>query len=382
MNRTELCDRSGALPHLAVILSNNTGLRTWRRIGSLSRELAIYKKFTEQGWVVSFYTYDLHRTPADVGFPANIHSQWPYLLPKNLGFLYRRLLPFLRFPQGCKADIILTNQAYSSGTAILAGRLWSAKVVARCGYVYGENAETLEKSGRKITKKILEEKLTFSKSDRCIVPTPELGDWIFQNYGIAPEKTKIIPNYVDTELFKPDPRQQKDFDIICIGRLVAMKRHSLLLEALAGSKLRIWLIGNGRLKDDLRSLAEETKLDVKMTPRIEHTLLPQSINRAKIYVNLAIWEGHPKALIEAMACGCACIGAKSPGIQNLIIDGKTGLLVDPEPGQIRSTVERLLTNRELREQLGTNARNYALEHFSLAKVFRQYRDLFEELLPK
>lgn len=371
------------MPHLAVLSSNNSGLNTWDRIGSLYREVAIYKKFTEHEWDMSFYTYDRSRKLPDIGLAAKIHSQWPFLLPKKLGFLYRCSLPILFLRKGKKVDIIITNQAHSSGPAILAGRLWGARVIARCGYVYGESAEKLKKSGKRVKKRISEERLTFQKSCRCIVPTKELADWISKNYGIEREKIAIIPNYVDTEQFKPDINNvKKKFDIVCIGRLVAKKKNQLLLEALAGTQLKIHFIGDGRLKDKLRSLALEKRLAVEITPRVEHSLLPLNLKRSKIYVNLASWEGHPKSLIEAMACGCACIGAKSPGIENLILDGKTGLLVDPQPELIRSAIERLLHDTELAERLGKNARDYAVEHFSLDKVFYQYKTLFEEVLAK
>lgn len=370
------------MPHLAVFASNNNGLGTWKRIGSLCREVAIYKEFAQDGWDVSFYTYDHSQKLPDIGFTANVYPQWPYLLPKKLGFLYRYMLPLRFLTRGKKVNIIITNQAHSASPAIQAGRLWRAKVIARCGYVYGESAETLRKSGRRVRKRFLEEKFTFERADKCIVPTEELKDWVSRNYNIRREKIVVIPNYVDIEQFRPDDKARKNFDIICIGRLVDKKRHQLLLNALSGTKLKIHLIGNGRLKEKLQSLAEENLLQVEITERVEHSLLPQHINSSKIYVNLAKWEGHPKALIEAMACGCACIGAKSPGIENLIIDRETGILVDPEPQQICSAIKMLLKNKELRERLGKNARDYAVEHFSLDKVFAQYKKVFEQILAK
>jgi len=368
------------MPHLGVITSNNHGIVTWERIGSLHREVAIYKKFVEHGWEVSFYTYDRTRKPPDIGFAANVYPQWPFLLPKKLGFLYRQMLPFLRYYKGRKTDILITNQAHNCGAAILAGKLWKAKVVARCGYVYGESAEQLRKTGRQVGKRILREKSVFEKADQCITPTKELADWVSANYGIKQSKITVIPNYVDTEQFRPDVAAGKDFDIICIGRLEAKKRYELLFEALRGTEIKVHIVGNGTLRQKLSSLAGEKLPHAKITPRIEHSLLPKHINASNMYVNLAEWEGHPKALIEAMACGCACIGAKSPGIENLIINGQTGLLVSLEPRQVHSAVKLLLSDNNLRKQLGKNAREYVQKHFSLDKVFEQYRNLFQEVL--
>jgi glycosyltransferase involved in cell wall biosynthesis len=368
------------MPHLGVITSNNHGLGTWERIGSLHREVAIYKKFVDLGWQVTFYTYDRTRKLPDIGFAANVCPQWPFLLPKKLSFLYRQLLPFLRYLKGRKTDIIITNQAHSCGAAILAGKLWKAKVVARCGYVYGESAEQLRKTGRQVRKKILQEKLIFEKAYHCTAPTKELADWVSINYGIKPSKITVIPNYVDTEQFRPDVTARKDFDIICIGRLESKKRYELLFEALRSTETKVHIIGNGNLRGKLSSLAKEKLPYARITPRIEHSLLPKYINASNMYVNLAEWEGHPKALIEAMACGCACIGAKSPGIENLIINGQTGILVSPEPHQIRCTIEMLLRDNNLREQLGKNAREYVEKYLSLDKVFEKYSNLLQEIL--
>ncbi|MFC1739651.1 glycosyltransferase family 4 protein [Planctomycetota bacterium] len=370
------------MSHLAVFSSDNTGLSTWENIGSLQRETALYRKFVEHGWDVSFYTYDRNRKLPAIDFEANIYPQWPYVLPKKLGFAYRQVLPFKYLQKGRKADIIITNQAHSASAASLAGKIWRAKVIARCGQVYGESAETLHKSGRRVRKKIIKEKNIFENADKCIIPTKELENWVFHNYNIQREKIAVIPNYVDTELFRPNPDLEKDFDIISIGRLVAKKRHELLLNVMSGTQRKIQIIGNGRLQDKLTHLVRKNQITVEIKPRVEHKLLPANINRSKIYVNLAEWEGHPKALIEAMTCGCACIGAKSPGIENLIINGETGILIEPEPKQIRDTVQTLLGDKALRERLGENARNYAIEHFSLDKVFEQYKKVFEEVLTK
>ncbi len=222
--------------------------------------------------------------------------------------------------------------------------------------------------------------MVFEKAERCIVPTKELADWICKNYDIASAKIAVIPNYVDTEQFKPDTNVKKDFDIICIGRLEAKKRHKLLLEALQDMEIKIHIIGDGLLKDQISRLAKNKAPDIKMTQRVEHKELPRIMNGSKIYVNLSEWEGHPKALIEAMSCGCACVGAKSPGIENLIINGQTGIIVEAEPLQVRNAIKNLLTDSRLREQLGEKAREYAKEQFSLERVFEKYLNLFHEIL--
>jgi len=367
------------MPHLSIFFSSLNGIN---KVGSLHQMLGIYKKFIQAGWEVTFYTNEMAHTLPDIGFEAKVYSQWPHFLPENLGALYQFFMPLLRFGSGQKTDVIISEPAYAVSAAINAGKLWGAKVVARCGMVYGESAETLKKSGKSANKKLRREKKMFKNADKCIIPTAALADWVVNNYKINREKIVIAPNNVDTELFKPAANTKKDIDIICIGRLVAKKRHDLLLEVLAETNYKIEIIGQGKMEQQLVNIADRVSAEVVLIRRVENDMLPEHLNRSKIYVNIAAWEGHPKALIEAMSCGLACIGAKSPGIKNLIVDGQTGLLVEPEPKQIRSAIERLLADEQLREYLGKNAREYAVRHFSLDTVFEIYRRTCESLISK
>jgi glycosyltransferase involved in cell wall biosynthesis len=368
------------MPSLAVFLTVNRGLWDWERTGSLSREMAIYKDLAEAGWTIHLYTYDRTLKIPQIGFDAEIHPQWPYIFPRQFSCCYQRLLP-RRFSQlGKKTDIIITNQAHGSGPAVPAARLWKSKLVARCGYVYGEAAEALGLSGQGVKEKIRIERETFTRANLCMVPTNELKKWICDHYGIPPTAVLVLPNYVDTDWFRPDPSKEAAFDIISVGRLSPTKRPQLLLEAFAGTGIRIQMIGDGEMKPQLTGYASEKKMQVQFTSRVAHHELPALLNRARIYVNISKWEGHPKSMLEAMACGNACIGARSPGISNLLLDGQTGLLVEPQAGNLRDAVERLLHDAELRMKLSRNAREYALKNFSHDVIFPEYRIALEQLL--
>ncbi len=97
--------------------------------------------------------------------------------------------------------------------------------------------------------------------------------------------------------------------------------------------------------------------------------LPGYVNRAGIFVLLSLYEGHPKALLEAMGCGVAVIGADSPGIREVIRHRETGYLCGTDPLSIRAAIEELLGRPELVSELGRNARQYVKEHYSLDRIF-------------
>jgi len=81
-----------------------------------------------------------------------------------------------------------------------------------------------------------------------------------------------------------------------------------------------------------------------------------------------------------MSCGLAVIGANSPGIQELISHGENGWLCAPNADSLRTAIQHLLVQPELRCKLGHNARQYALKHFSLDKIAGMEITLIREVL--
>jgi glycosyltransferase involved in cell wall biosynthesis len=367
---------------LAVFLSNGRGLGDWQKLGSVSREVALYRRLDAAGFGVTFYTYDRTRDLPKLDFPAHTRPQWPWLLPRKLEALYGAALPLLRYPSADERPaIVLTNQAHSGWPAVGAARLWGAKLVARCGYVYGEREQTLGHSGFRVQRRSLEEKTVFRLADRCVVPTDDLARWLTAHYGIDPAKIAVIPNYVDTDCFRPLD-EAPDVDVISVGRLAEKKRHQLLLEALAGTGLRVRIVGSGKWREQLLRIADAGNVSLDLIPSVPNEQLPGLLNRARLYVNLSRWEGHPKALIEAMACGRACLGADSPGIRNVIAHDRTGRLVQPDASEIRAAVTTLLADDAKRAELGAAAHARAVASYSLDVVFERVRELFETLSPR
>ena len=66
-------------------------------------------------------------------------------------------------------------------------------------------------------------------------------------------------------------------------------------------------------------------------------------------------------------------------LEDLISNEENGLLVEPTPDNIRSTIERVLADSALRKRLGENARDFVVRNYSLDKIFEKYKRIFEEL---
>jgi len=378
--RSKGADATAASPNLAVFLSSGRGLGDWEALGSLSREVAVYRRLAEANWNLTFHTYDRTRSFPDPGFPSKVRPQWPFLLPRRLDAVYGLCLPLLRFPS--RADrpaVVMTNQAHSGWPAVLAAKLWGAKLIARCGYVYGEREQVAGKTGFHVRRRCAEEKWVFQSADLCVVPTDVCAEWISDHYRIDESKIVVVPNYVDTERFRPQP-VEPTVDVLSVGRLAAKKGHDLLLEALEGTGLRVRIVGRGKERDRLLAIARDKQVALDLVPSLKNDELPSALNQARLYAILSSWEGHPKALIEAMACGCACVGADSPGIANLLEHDRNGWLVNRSVGAIRAAILALLDDDAKRARLGSAARAHAEAEFSLERIVDRYSLLLDDVL--
>lgn len=368
--------------NLAYFLTIGLTLSVFESIGTLSRETKILKALAARGWEISLYSYDKTKKIPKLDFPATVYGQWPFRLPPKTNLLYPLMLPLLRFFSGHHNHILLTVQGYSSWPAIFCAWFWRSKIIVRCGYVEGEEFQSKGRSGLRVSLRMALEKWTFKHADRCLIPTQMLAEWVQKNYGIRKEKCDVVPNFVDTDLFSPNPTLKTHYDVICIGRLNQQKRVLLILEALKQSNLSILFIGRGEEKQTILNVSQQHNMQVKIIDSVVNEDLPTFLQQSRVYLIASIWEGHPKSLIEAMACGCGCVGTFSPGIQNLIVNGKTGLLVDPTPEQIAHAVSKLINTPKLCHTLGENARRFAMEHFAFDVILKRYEHAINSVLYK
>ena len=92
-------------------------------------------------------------------------------------------------------------------------------------------------------------------------------------------------------------------------------------------------------------------------------------------------EGCPVALLEAMACGKACIATDVPGSRDIIENEVSGLLVPPEDAEaLGDAIRRLAESPDLRQQLGHQARRRVEQHFTIEHEVAAHEQLYSRLL--
>ena len=207
-------------------------------------------------------------------------------------------------------------------------------------------------------------------------------------YGCPPEKIKIIPNAVDTDLFKPRNTQKEENSIIWIGRLVPEKGLIYLLKALNiivnkyKIKVKAIIVGDGPQKPELLDLIHKYDLSqyVHLTGILNKKEVAHILNKAQLFVLPSLKEGLPKALLEAMASGLPAIASNISGINEVIKNHYNGLLVQPQnPQQLAEAITYLLSNPTLIKKLGANARKSIIRKYSWLHILAKLDQVYTEV---
>ena len=349
---------------LVLFFTRGVSLQTWDEAGILTREVALYHKLQEKNVVISFVTYagnDENRY-ANQARGIRILSNYRNLPP----FWYRKKLEL--FPP--RGTVFKSNQVDGAQIALVAARRARAGFVARCGYLLSQVQENTHGKDSLATQSARNlEKEVFTAADRISVTTQAMSEVIQDEYQIPFSKISIVPNYVEVDRFQPFSREtNKKPRVGFVGRLAWEKNLRPLIEAVSNLDAELVLVGEGPQKEELIAHAAEKKADVIFFGRVSNADLPKILNSWDVFVLPSLYEGHPKALLEAMACGLPVVGTRVTGIRELIVDGENGLLCEPDAPSIRQTIERVLGDSALRTRLGKNARRYVEQHFALERA--------------
>jgi colanic acid/amylovoran biosynthesis glycosyltransferase len=177
---------------------------------------------------------------------------------------------------------------------------------------------------------------------------------------------------------------QADATILFIGRLVAVKGQTVLLEAAAllaarGHKVNVIVAGEGPLRPTLERLAERLGLasHVSFPGAVGQDEIHALYSRASIFCLPSFAEGVPCVLMEAMAMELPVVSTRITGVPELVDDGRTGILVAPgRVDQLADALERLLVDPGLRCQMGSLAREKVVQEFNSQKSAKGLHDLF------
>jgi glycosyltransferase involved in cell wall biosynthesis len=204
--------------------------------------------------------------------------------------------------------------------------------------------------------------------------------------GVRAERLVLVPNGRDPEEFSPDPAVglRTPPVITFVGALTVQKRPDRFVDLVAtlragGLEFRALLVGDGPLRHEITSAAGPAGVELLgARGDIADVLRETDIF---IFPSLPRGEGMPGVLIEAGLSGVPVVASRVPGVAAIVVDGETGVVVDPDDfDELVGAVTALLVDPERRQAMGRAARRWCTEEFSLDVVASHWRDALLPLL--
>lgn len=207
--------------------------------------------------------------------------------------------------------------------------------------------------------------------------------------GIEPAKLRYVPNGVDLARW-PMRREAPAAAVpvvLCIARFVARKRQADVVHAAAilrsrGVRIRVVFAGTGPTLKMIKELVSHHGLDddVQFLGEVNAARLCEEFEQAVALCLVSTWEGMPAAAMEAMARGVPVVGSDVNGINDLIEDSVTGLLVPSgDPRAIADAIARLLSDVDLCRRLATSARALIEGGHTLGIMAAEKRALYSDV---
>jgi glycosyltransferase involved in cell wall biosynthesis len=155
--------------------------------------------------------------------------------------------------------------------------------------------------------------------------------------GAPAERTLVLRNGVDLEVFRPGDRQGAraslgcdGFTLVSVGSLIERKGHHLVIETLCKQAgWRLLIAGSGPLRGDLEAFARRVKVAdrVRFLGEVPHRSLPTLYTAADVMVLASSREGWANVLLEAMACGTPVAATEVNGTREVVATPAAGRLI-------------------------------------------------------
>ena len=243
---------------------------------------------------------------------------------------------------------------------------------------------------------ILCDRLTQRFVNKFIVVSQSLQEFLIKDHGIAPDKVTKIYNGIELDQYKPNlgpsDKFRKEFlasedELVVgsVGRLTYEKGHEFLLKSVpkvleSFPRTKFVLVGDGQLKLKLENLAKELEISQTCMFLGFRDDIPQVLSSFDVFVLPSIMEGHPIAILEAMAMAKPIVASDINGIREQIENRRTGLLVPPgDPQALAKAINQMLKDRNKARKMGMEARKRVDEMYDIKRQVALHEEVYKEI---
>jgi len=223
-----------------------------------------------------------------------------------------------------------------------------------------------------------------------VCPSQWLADKVKESY-LNKFKIKVIPNGVDTEVFKPKDKieirkklkmapDKKVILSVAADLRDERKGAKYFFEALKYIKADNWMVLTIGKRINLNREVK-TAVNIKQLGYIsDKNLISDIYNVADVFCITSLDDNFPTTVLESMACGTPVVGFRVGGIPEQVTED-CGILVEPKDAKaLGEALEKVINNEKMREEFSLNCRKRVLDNYSIKKFRERYIKLYKEIL--
>jgi glycosyltransferase involved in cell wall biosynthesis len=179
------------------------------------------------------------------------------------------------------------------------------------------------------------------------------------------------------------PRSKKGFALLHVGRLVPLKDHATLLQAVALTRARhpsvqLWIVGDGPLEVDLQKLTHELGLNECVTFFGEQADVSPFMLGADLFVSSSVTEGLPVSLLEAMSVGLPAVVTDVGGMGEIArMSGAATLVPSSDPERLAAALGDAVVSKQKLRKMGQLASLCYEQYFRPERMVDDYMSLYD-----
>jgi sugar transferase (PEP-CTERM/EpsH1 system associated) len=267
--------------------------------------------------------------------------------------------------------------------------------------IHGEHGRDIHDAYGTSRKFLIFRKILDVAVHHYVAVSQDLEQWLQERVRIVPKKVTQIYNGVDTQRFCSHAQKGRDIlpngfadsdqvVIGTVGRLQYVKDQATLIRGIAAlvkmdpalsEKIRVVIVGDGPLKVELEQLVREYQLSDMVWMAGARTDIPRLLQGMDIFVLPSEAEGISNTILEAMATGLPVIATRVGGNAELVLEGKTGLLIPAkDPQALALAIGTYLQDQRTMQMHGEAGRKRVEYEFSMQAMVERYLQVYDHRL--
>jgi glycosyltransferase involved in cell wall biosynthesis len=284
----------------------------------------------------------------------------------------------LRTVRRLRPAVLHTHLVHADAYGLPAGKLARVPVLASTKHGFNPFRE-----GRVFA---LGDRALARLADLHIAISAGLARYLAETEGFDLASFEVVHYGIDAGPEPPPPPAEPR--LLCVGRLIPIKGHELLLRAVAEARravpeLQLEVAGDGPLREALATLATQLAVDGSVTFAGRLSPIGPAYERAAVVVVPSLGEGFGMVALEAAERGRAVVASAVGGLPEILDHERTGLLVPPgDSSALAAAIVELMRAPERVAGLGRAARQRAVKEFSLDRCADRIDALYRAALAR